>query len=85
MGILVRRGEIATNLNIPPPTVKHYIDMGLFEPASRTKRGQFLFDFEEVSKRYEMISELKKKRFTLEKIKQELDRVFSKDEKKMAS
>ena len=77
MQILVRRGEIATNLNIPPPTIKHYIEMGLFEPASRTPRGQLLFDFEEVFKRYEMISELKTKRLTLEEIKQELDKEFS--------
>jgi DNA-binding transcriptional MerR regulator len=76
MTVLVRRGEIATNLNIPPTTVKHYIELGLFKTDSRTSRGQFLFDFEEVSKRYEMISELKKKRLTLEEIKQELDRVF---------
>lgn len=76
MGILVRRGEISTNLNIPTPTVKHYIDMGLFEPASKTERGQYLFDFEEVSKRYEIISKLKKKKLTLEEIKVELDKLF---------
>lgn len=76
MAILVRRKELATNLDIPPSTVKHYVDIGLFKPAERTSGGQYLFDFEDISKRYEMISSLKEKRLTLEEIKEELDEVF---------
>lgn len=80
LSVLVRRREIAINLDIPPSTVKHYIDLRLFEPASKTTGGQYLFDFEEVSKRYEMISKLKKKRLSLKDIKEEVDMAFG-DEK----
>ncbi|MHC4536257.1 MAG: helix-turn-helix domain-containing protein [Planctomycetota bacterium] len=77
MSILVRRAELVTNLGIPPATVKHYTEIGLFEPASKTERGHFLFDYYEVSKRYEVIARLKKKQLTLEEIKEELDQMFS--------
>ena len=68
----LRRGELAKTLGIPQPTVKYYTSLGLFSVQNKTRHGQFLYDLEEIKRRYSRIQEFKAKRLTIEEIKERL-------------
>lgn len=68
----VRRGQLARILEIPIPTVKYYTALGLFPIQSRTENGQYLYDLDKIRERYSRIQEFKKKRLTIQEIKDRL-------------
>ena len=66
---LIRRGKLATMLKVPWPTVKYYQEIGLFQVAGLTPNGQNLFNLDETRNTYSLIKSLKKRRLTIEEIK----------------
>lgn len=70
----LRMGELARELNIPRSTVKFYTDLGLFKVKRKTKTGHYLFNAEDALRRYQIITELKKKRLTLKEIKKQINK-----------
>ena len=72
----VRRGRLAKALGIPAPTIKYYTALGLFPVPGKTPRGQYLYDLEDIRRRYAAIKKLKEKRFTIPEIKQKVSDTF---------
>ncbi len=68
----MRRGDLAKELGITVPTVKYYTSFGLFPVQKRTPHGQFLYDPENIRRRFLRIRELKEKRLTMQEIKDRL-------------
>ena len=68
----LRRGELAKALGITTPTVKYYTALALFPVQKWTDHGQFLYDVEDIRRRYERIRELKAKRLTIQEIQERL-------------
>ena len=68
----LRRGDLAKELRLTVPTVKYYTSFGLFPVERRTPHGQFLYDREDIRRRYLRIKELKDKRLTMQEIKDRL-------------
>lgn len=68
----MRRGKLAQALGISSPTVKYYTALGFFPVQKRTVHGQYLYNFDEIQQRYQIIRELKEKRLTMQEIKEHL-------------
>lgn len=74
---LVRRGELAKHLGTTSPTVKYYTSEGLLWVSGKTDHGQYLYDLDEMRERFQQIVTLKRRRFTIEEIKEQLGDVRS--------
>jgi len=69
MTLLVRKGQLAKELNLSWPTVKYYSKVGLFPMAAKTPNGQHLYNLAIIRERYGRIRELKRKRHTINEIR----------------
>ena len=65
---LIRKGQLAKELNIHWPTVKYYTAVGLFPVAGRTPNGQHLYHLPLIREKYERIKTLKRQRLTIGEI-----------------
>lgn len=68
----LRRGKLAQALGISSPTVKYYTALGFFPVQKRTAHGQYLYNLDEIQRRFYFIKGLKEKRFTMQEIKERL-------------
>lgn len=64
----IRRGQLAKALGIPTPTVKYYTALGLFPVQKKTDHGQYLYNLDEIRRRFDRIQEMKMKRLTIQEI-----------------
>lgn len=72
--ILYRIGELARLAQVSRRTIDFYTRIGLLQPEERTNGNYRLYNQESL-KRLRIITELKKKKYTLEEIRRELNRV----------
>jgi MerR family copper efflux transcriptional regulator len=70
---LYRIGELAKVAGISERTIDYYTKLGLIAPESRTQKNYRLYSCE-TSERLARINQLKKEKYTLEEIKEKLDK-----------
>jgi MerR family copper efflux transcriptional regulator len=70
---LYRIGELAKVAGISERTIDYYTKLGLIAPESRTQKNYRLYSYE-TSERLARINQLKKEKYTLEEIKEKLDK-----------
>ncbi|AOZ94790.1 MerR family transcriptional regulator [Paenibacillus crassostreae] len=70
---LYRIGELAKVVGISERTIDYYTKLGLITPESRTQKNYRLYSYE-TSERLMRINELKKEKYTLEEIKEKLNK-----------
>jgi hypothetical protein len=73
---LLKIGELAQAVKVTVPTIRHWTKEGLLEIAALTESGYQLYSSDMIA-RCKQIAELKKQRFSLAEIKQNLPRVFT--------
>lgn len=71
--ILYRIGELAKVAGVSQRTIDYYTKLGLITPESRTEKNYRLYSFE-TSARLMRINQLKQEKYTLEEIKEKLDK-----------
>ncbi len=69
---LFRIGELSKLANISSRTIDYYTSIGLIEPVKRSEKNYRLYGLETLE-RLMRIEELKKDKYTLEEIKENLD------------
>ncbi|MEB3100234.1 MerR family transcriptional regulator [Ferviditalea candida] len=72
MNKLYKIGELARLANVSPRTVDYYTTLGLILPEKRTG-GNYRLYSDETLVRLKRIDELKKAKYSLEEVKEELD------------
>lgn len=72
-GSLFRIGELAKAAKISERTIDYYTKLGLISPEKRTKKNYRLYS-NETLRTLERINQLKQEKYTLEEIKERLDR-----------
>ena len=69
---LLKAGELAKKFGILASTVRYYTTFGLLHSDARSPGGYNLYELSNAQDVLEQINSLKKKRLTLDEIKQEL-------------
>lgn len=69
---LLKAGELAKHFGILTSTIRYYTNIGLLKADSRSQGGYHLYDFENAKNVIEQITRFKKRRFTLDEIKEKL-------------
>jgi len=71
-GKLLKAGQLAKYFGLLTSTIRYYTNLGLLQAADRSQGGYHLYDLEETKPVIERINDLKKKRYTLDEIKERL-------------
>ncbi len=69
---LLKAGELARQAGVLVTTIRFYTKIGLLEPAAFSPGGYSLYNEDDALLRLKEINNLKRKRFTLDEIKEKL-------------
>ena len=71
-GKLLKAGQLAKYFGLLTSTIRYYTNLGLLRSAGRSQGGYHLYDLDETKPIIQRINDLKKKRYTLDEIKEKL-------------